>query len=119
MTATVSKGKVISLEYTVKLDENQVVDTNVGQAPLTYTQGTNTIIRGVETAVEGMTVGQAKHVIVTPADGYGVRDLTKLHEVPKEKMPEGIQVGTQLHGKDATVRSFNPLYKRSKTILCY
>ena len=78
MTATVSKGKVISLEYTVKLDDNQVVDTNVGQAPLTYTQGTNTIIRGVETAVEGMTVGQAKHVIVTPA--RRLRSNTFLHK---------------------------------------
>ena len=102
MTATVSKGKVISLEYTLKLDDNQVVDTNVGQAPLTYTQGTNTIIRGVESAVEGMRVGEAKHVIVTPVDGYGGRDLTKLHEVPKEKIPNGIQVGTRLHGKDAS-----------------
>ena len=114
MTATVSKGKVISLEYSVKLDENQVVDTNVGKAPLTYTQGTNTIIRGVETAVEGMTVGQAKHVIVTPADGYGVRDLTKLHEVPKEKIPEGIQVGTQLHGKDASGQVIQPVVQEIK-----
>ena len=39
MIETVSKGKVISLEYTVKLEDNQVVDTNMGKDPLTYTQG--------------------------------------------------------------------------------
>ena len=33
MTQTVSKGKVISLEYTLRLDENEVVDSNVGKAP--------------------------------------------------------------------------------------
>lgn len=114
MTATVSKGKVISLEYTLKLDDNQVVDTNVGKDPLTYTQGANQIIRGVETAVEGMTVGQAKHVIVAPADGYGAKDLTAFHEVPKNKVPEDIKVGTQLNGKDASGHVVRPIVKEIK-----
>jgi FKBP-type peptidyl-prolyl cis-trans isomerase SlyD len=114
MTATVSKGKVISLEYTLKLDDNQVVNTNVGKAPLTYTQGANQIIRGVETAVEGMTVGEAKHVIVTPAEGYGAKDLTAFHEVPKKNVPEDIKVGTQLHGKDANGHVVRPIVKEIK-----
>ena len=114
MTTTVSKGKVIFLEYTLKLDNNQVVETNVGKAPLTYTQGAHQIVRGVETAVEGMTVGQAKHVVVTPADGYGIRDLTALHELPKNKVPEDIKVGTQLRGKDAGGRLIQPIVKEIK-----
>ena len=47
---------MISLEYALNLDDNQVVDINVGKAPLTYTQGANQIIRGVQTAVKGMTI---------------------------------------------------------------
>jgi FKBP-type peptidyl-prolyl cis-trans isomerase SlyD len=79
---------------------------------LTFTQGAHQIIRGVETAVEGMTVGQAKQVIVTPADGYGSRDLTALHELPKHKVPEGIKIGTQLRGKDADGRVVQPVVKQ-------
>jgi len=60
MNDTVSNGKKISLEYTVKLEDGQVVDTNVGGNPLMYTQGANEILRGVESAVEGMEVGEAK-----------------------------------------------------------
>ena len=114
MTAIVSKGKRISLEYTLKLDNNQVVETNVGQAPLTYTQGAHQIVRGVETAVEGMMVGEAKHVIVTPADGYGVRDLTALHELPKQKVPADIKVGMTLHGKYPSGRIVEPIVKGIK-----
>jgi len=66
MTETVSNGKVVSLEYTLKFDDNRVVYTNVGEAPITYTQGADQIIRGVENAVEGMKVGEAKHVVVPP-----------------------------------------------------
>lgn len=114
MTATVSKGKVIALEYTLKLDDNHVVDTNVGKDPLTYTQGAQQIIRGVETAVEGMTIGELKHVVVAPADGYGVKDLTAVHEVPKKNLPEEIKVGMRLHGKDATGQLVRPIVKEIK-----
>jgi len=119
MTATVSKGKLVSLEYTLKLDEKQVVDTNVGKDPLNYTQGTNQIIRGVEAAVEGMKVGEAKHVILEPADGYGTINPKAFQEVPKEKLPKAIKVGTQLHGKDAKGRTIEPIVSeiRDKTVL--
>ena len=108
MTETVSNGKVISLEYTVKLEGGQLVDTNVGQDPLTYTQGANQIIRGVETAVEGMEVGQTKQAIVAPTDGYGNRDPNAVHEVPKAKVPKEAKVGTMLHGKDSSGRAIQP-----------
>jgi len=114
MTETVSKGKVISLEYTLKLEGNQVVDTNVGKDPLTYTQGTNQIVPGVESAVEGMTVGQAKHVVVTPSDGYGDRNPNAFQEIPKEKVPKDILVGTQLRGKDTAGRDVRPIVTEIK-----
>jgi len=114
MTETVSNGKVISLEYTLKLDDNQVFDTNVGKAPFTYTQGTHQIIRGVENAVEGMTVGEAKHVEVPPADGYGSKDLTAVQEVPKTNVPEAIKVGAQLQGKTASGKVVRPIVKEIK-----
>jgi len=114
MTTTVAKGKMISLEYTITLDDNQVVETTVGKAPVTYTQGAHQIVRGVETAVEGMLVGEAKHVIVTPEDGYGVRDLTALHELPKQKVPEDIKVGMKLRGKDPNGRIVQPTVKEIK-----
>ncbi len=61
-----------------------------------------------------MRVGEAKHVIVTPADGYGVRDLTALHELPKQKVPEDIKVGMKLRGKDPNGRIVQPIVKEIK-----
>jgi len=114
MNKTVSNGKVISLEYTLKLEDGEVVDTNVGGDPLTYTHGANQIIRGVEAAVEGMELGHAKQAIVPPTEGYGDPDPSAFHEVPKEKLPQEIQVGTQLHGKDASGREIRPIVSAIK-----
>lgn len=114
MNKTVSNGKVISLEYTLKLDNDEVVDTNVGKDPLTYTHGANQIIRGVEAAVDGMELGQAKQAVVPPTEGYGERDPSAFHEVPKEKLPQNIAVGTQLHGKDSSGRDVRPIVSAIK-----
>jgi FKBP-type peptidyl-prolyl cis-trans isomerase 2 len=114
MNKTVSNGKVISLEYTLKLEDGNVVDTNVGGDLLTFTQGDNQIIRGVESALEGMEVGQAKQAVVPPVEGYGDPDPGAFHEMPKENLPQEIQVGTQLHGKDTSGREIRPIVSAIK-----
>ena len=114
MAEIVSNGKVISLEYTLKLEDGEVVDTNVGKNPLTYTQGANQIIPGVEAAVEGMAIGQAKQAVVPPTEGYGDPDPDAFHEVPKAKLPEEIHVGTQLHGIESSGREIRPIVSAIK-----
>ena len=114
MAQTVSTGKLIALEYTLKLEDDQVVDTNVGKDPLTYTHGANQIVPGVESALEGMTVGQAKQVVVAPSEGYGERNPNALQEVPKQKVPQDIKVGAQLQGKDPSGREVRPIVTEIK-----
>lgn len=110
MSETVSIGKVIALEFTLKVEgnDNQVIATTVGSNPFTYTQGAKQIIPGVESAVEGMTVGQAKQVVVAPAEGFGERDPNAVQEMPKEKLPNGIEVGTRLRWKDPAGKDVHP-----------
>ncbi|BCA53768.1 FKBP-type peptidyl-prolyl cis-trans isomerase SlyD [Nitrospira sp. KM1] len=114
MNKTVANGKVISLEYTLKLENGMVVDTNVGAAPLTYTHGADQIVRGVESAVDGMEVGQTKKAVVPPTEGYGDPDPNAFQEVSKEKLPAEIKVGTQLRGKDANGHEIRPIVSEIK-----
>ena len=106
---TISNGKQVTLEYTVKLDDQSVVDTNVGGEPLKVTQGSHQIIPGVEKALDGMAVGEKKQVTITPADGYGTIDPKAFQEVDKNMVPSDSQkVGTQLEGKTADGRAVFP-----------
>ena len=106
---TVSQGKEVSLEYTLRLENKEVVDSNVGKDPLTYTQGTQQIIPGLEAALEGMVIGQSKQVAVAPEKGYGAIDPKAFQEVPKEQIPaEALKVGVQLRGQDPSGRVVSP-----------
>lgn len=113
---TVSDGKFVSLEYTLKLDDQSVVDSNVGGAPLTYTQGSHKIVPGLEKALEGMAVGDTKQVSVTPTDGYGAVDPSALQEVDKALLPpDAVQVGMRLQGRTPDGQMVFPLVAEVKT----
>ena len=71
--AKVEKDKVVSLDYTLTLDSGDVIDSSEGREPLQYLHGHGTLIPGLERELEGMEVGEEKHVDVSPADGYGER----------------------------------------------
>lgn len=70
---SISQGKTISIEYTLKLEDKTVVDSNVGGGPLTFIHGSHQIIPGLEKALEGMKIGDIKEVTVKPEEGYGPR----------------------------------------------
>jgi len=105
----VSNGKQVSLEYTLKLDDQSVVDTNVGGEPLKVTQGSHQIIPGVEKQIEGMAAGEKKKFTVAPTEGYGTVDPKAFQEIDKKMITADAQkVGTQLEGTTAEGRKVFP-----------
>jgi FKBP-type peptidyl-prolyl cis-trans isomerase SlyD len=98
--SAVSAGSEVGIEYTLKLDETNVFDTNVGAEPLIYLQGSHQIVPGLEKALEGMKVGESKKVTVQPEEGYGTVRTEAFLEIEKEKVPqEARQVGAQVQGR--------------------
>ncbi|MDT7044287.1 peptidylprolyl isomerase [Candidatus Nitronereus thalassa] len=107
---TISHGKEVSLEYTLRLEDKKIVDTNVAAEPLVFTQGSMQIIPGLEKRLEGMAVGQEKQVVVTPEEGYGPVNPQAIIEVPKEQLPgDSLKVGQVLEGQDPTGK---PMYAK-------
>lgn len=94
----VAANKVVSIDYTLKDDSGNVVDTSEGSEPLIYLHGASNIIPGLETALDGKTVGEEISVRVPPEQAYGARDDAKQQTVPKTMFgDEDIRVGAQYH----------------------
>ena len=97
----VEAGKQISIEYTLSIDPEGVVDTNVDSDPLTYVQGSQQIVPALEKALEGKAVGDTVDVSIDPKDGYGERSEEAFQEVSKSQVPvEAQKVDTVLQGHD-------------------
>jgi FKBP-type peptidyl-prolyl cis-trans isomerase SlyD len=100
---TVQNGSSVSIEYTLKDEGGQVLDTNKGKSPLTFTQGQQQIIPGLERELIGMHAGDEKKVVVKPEDAYGPIVPNAQTEVPKDVVPkEGLKVGTALMARSGS-----------------
>ena len=97
----VEEGKQVSIEYTLSIEPEGVVDSNVDSDPLTYIQGGQQIVPAVEKALEGMAVGETKEISIPPEHGYGERSDKAFQEVRKSLVPEEARkVDTVLQGRD-------------------
>ncbi|TFG94920.1 MAG: hypothetical protein E4H11_05915, partial [Myxococcales bacterium] len=84
----VGAGKRVSIEYTLRLEDETLAATNVGEAPLVYAQGAGNILPGLERALEGMAVGDSKQGTLGPKDAYGEIDAQLFQEVETSRIPE-------------------------------
>lgn len=83
----VGKDRIVALEYKLHLGDGEVIDESEPGQPLSYLHGGGQIVPGLEGALEGMGVGDAKKVVVSPAQGYGEHESAGLQEVPRAMFP--------------------------------
>lgn len=97
----IEDGKQVSIEYTLALDDGQIVDSNVGKEPLTYQHGQGQIIPGLERHLAGLNVDDTKKVTLAPEEGYGPVNPKAFQDVKPETVPEDArQVGMMLVASD-------------------
>lgn len=83
----IQKGKKVSLEYTVYLEDGMQIDTNVGDTPLTFTIGKQQIFPALEQAILGMKQGEKKMVFLKADEAYGPIIPEAFKEVDLEAIP--------------------------------
>ncbi len=89
---TVEHGMVVSLDYTLQVDD-EVVETTDDEGPIEFLQGYQEVIPGLERAIYGMKVGQEKEITIEPEEGYGEYDAEAFEEVPLDIFPEEMDLG--------------------------
>ena len=88
----VADNTVVSLDYELKLANDEVIDSSEENAPLEYLHGYKNIIPGLENELTGMTIGEKKQVTVLPEQAYGVRDPESVAEYPRDTFPESLKL---------------------------
>ena len=81
---TAQKGDTVLVEYTGTLETGETFDRSKGKDPLKFEIGTSQVIKGFETGVTGMKVGEEKNVKIKPSEGYGERNEKLVREIPRK-----------------------------------
>lgn len=95
----IAAQKVVSIGYTLKDDAGETIDTSVGGEPLVYIHGAGNLVPGLEKALEGKVSGDHVSVVVSPAEGYGVRDESLIRKIPLRKLPDKVKPGARVRAQ--------------------
>ncbi len=94
----ITKDKVVSITYTLKDADGNVLDSSEGADALVYLHGARNIIPGLETALDGKSAGDAVNAVLAPADAYGEREDAMVEQIPRAQLQEikDLEIGMQL-----------------------
>lgn len=99
----VSENTVVSIHYTLKNDQGEILDSSRDQEPLSYLHGAGNIIPGLEAALAGHAEGDKFSVTVEPAEGYGERHPELIQKLARDLFPAGdIEPGMRFRADTAT-----------------
>jgi peptidylprolyl isomerase len=97
----IENGDTVTLNYTGKLTNGNVFDTSLqeGREPLVAKLGEGNLIKGFESGLMGMSIGEKKTIEIGHDDAYGPYNDFLIQEVPMEQMPGDVSVGVQLQSE--------------------
>jgi len=97
----IENEKFVTINYTLKNDEGEIIDSTEGKDPLPYVHGTGRLLASLESALAGKAVGDSIDVKLSPEEGYGVATEERIFEVPKSDMEniDNLQEGMTLHAQ--------------------
>ena len=94
----VETNSTVTVNYTGRLEDGSIFDSSVveGREPLKATLGQGQLIKGFESGLQEMSIGEKKTVEIDAEDAYGKYNDFMIQEVKKEQMPGEVEVGMHL-----------------------
>jgi FKBP-type peptidyl-prolyl cis-trans isomerase SlyD len=88
----IKHGRVISMDYTVRVDTGKIVETSAGRSPIEYLHGSGQILPALERALEGLREGDQASFSIPAEDAYGARKEDNVVSLPRNLFPADVRL---------------------------
>ncbi|MDR2259038.1 MAG: peptidylprolyl isomerase [Treponema sp.] len=97
----ITKNKVVSINYTLTDEHNNIIDSASGSELFDYLHGFENIIPGLERALEGKVRGDQFSVTIPAAEAYGERNKGLVVDVPLDRFQgvDSVKKGMRFHAQ--------------------
>lgn len=92
----IEKDRVALVSFRLTDAGGELIDTSEA---VRYLHGHGQILPGLEKALEGCVAGDRAKATLSPKDGYGERDESRIIEAPTAELPAGVSPGATLHAQ--------------------
>jgi len=104
----ITQNTVVEFSYDLEVD-GQIVDRTTNEKPLDYIHGTGSLLPKLEAHIEGMEPGDKFDVTLSPADGYGEVDPSRIIDLPKSAFEVNGEVREDLLVPGNTIPMMNSM----------
>ena len=101
-------NKVVEFCYELEVD-GAVVDQTTKEKPLDYIHGTGSLLPKLEAHIEGMEPGDKFDVTLSPSDGYGESDPSRIIDLPKSAFEVNGEIREDLLVPGTTIPMLNSM----------
>lgn len=92
MADIISPGKQVTLHFTLRLNNSDIIDSTVHKKPATCVIGDGNFLPGFEAVLNGLTVGDKKTFIIKPENGFGLHRAENVHHVPRAQFDPRVEL---------------------------
>lgn len=98
----IARNSVVTIDFTMYDDENEVLESSQEEGPLVYMHGIGELPEGLEVELLGKRAGDEVEITLEPADAYGDYDESLVQAVPREQFDdvEDLQIGMSFETED-------------------
>mgnify|MGYP001165944697 FL=1 len=97
----VATDTVVTIEYSARLSNGDLVDSTDPCGPVTYLHGNEQIFPALEQAVDGLVAGEERRLSLSPRESYGEHRPELVRRMPRAQLPPELELEI---GKRYTVR---------------
>jgi FKBP-type peptidyl-prolyl cis-trans isomerase 2 len=83
----VAPGRVVTVDYTVRLADGAVLDSTRGCGPLAVVHGSGQLFPALEDRIVGMHAGETRELVIPTDEAYGPRVQTLVRSLPRDRLP--------------------------------
>jgi FKBP-type peptidyl-prolyl cis-trans isomerase SlyD len=88
----VKMGRVVLLDYQVRIGSGRVVESSSGKGPIEYLHGAGQILPALERVLEGMKEGDEAAFSIGEEDAYGLRREDNVISLPRTVFPDDVKL---------------------------
>lgn len=88
----VAPGRVVTVEYTVRLADGALVDSTGGCGPIAVLHGAGQLFPALEERIIGMRAGETREVRIPPEEAYGAWRAELVRTIPRDRLPPDLDL---------------------------
>jgi FKBP-type peptidyl-prolyl cis-trans isomerase 2 len=88
----VADGRVVTVEYTVHLEDGTLVDSTGKCGPIAVMMGSGQLFPAVEDRIGGMRAGDTRTLDIPPEEAYGPHHPGLVRTMPRDRLPPELEL---------------------------